>query len=145
RRRPRDDARGRLARGAAGRTVVALASAASVGGAGWNARACPEPGAQRDGALPPSLRAAPSRRPGPFVPYNQVRNFEAMTTLELPHRLYPAEGRELTVDDWYALGAPTGVKLAGDIAFEPDILYLTESRLDRLTERGVDGAPDLVV
>lgn len=44
-----------------------------------------------------------------------------------------------------ALTAPTGVVLAVDIGFEPDVLYLSAERVRYLKERGVDGPPDIVV
>ena len=44
-----------------------------------------------------------------------------------------------------ALVAPTGVALAGDIGFEPDVLYLTTERMQLASRRGVDGPPDIVV
>jgi Uma2 family endonuclease len=44
-----------------------------------------------------------------------------------------------------ALVAPTGVALASDVGFEPDVLYLSPQRAHYLKERGVEGPPDIVV
>ncbi len=41
--------------------------------------------------------------------------------------------------------APTGVKLAEDVVFEPDVVYLSPERIHLIDGRGVEGAPDLVV
>lgn len=43
------------------------------------------------------------------------------------------------------LVAPTGVVLAEDVGFEPDLLYLSPERTHLLRQRGVDGSPDIVV
>ncbi len=45
----------------------------------------------------------------------------------------------------HAFIAPTGVKLAEDVVFEPDVVYLSPERLHLIEGRGVEGAPDLVV
>jgi Uma2 family endonuclease len=44
-----------------------------------------------------------------------------------------------------ALVAPTGVVLAADIGFEPDVLYLSPERVHLLKQRGIEGPPDIVV
>jgi Uma2 family endonuclease len=44
-----------------------------------------------------------------------------------------------------AMPAPTGVELSREIGFEPDVLYLTRERLDRVRRRGVRGAPNIAV
>ena len=41
--------------------------------------------------------------------------------------------------------APTGVALSAAIGFEPDVLYLSASRIGLRSERGIEGAPDIVV
>jgi Uma2 family endonuclease len=41
--------------------------------------------------------------------------------------------------------APTGVVLGNESAVEPDLLYISRERLHLISERGVEGAPDLVV
>jgi Uma2 family endonuclease len=41
--------------------------------------------------------------------------------------------------------APTGVVLEGGSGVEPDLLYISRERLHIISERGVEGAPDLVV
>lgn len=41
--------------------------------------------------------------------------------------------------------APTGVVLSPVIGFEPDVLYLSASRIGLRSERGIEGAPDIVV
>jgi Uma2 family endonuclease len=43
------------------------------------------------------------------------------------------------------VAAPTGVVLSADTGVEPDLLYISRDRLDIISERGVEGAPDLVV
>lgn len=45
----------------------------------------------------------------------------------------------------YAMVAPFAVRLASDIGFEPDVIYVSPARLGLLTERALTGAPDLVV
>jgi Uma2 family endonuclease len=42
-------------------------------------------------------------------------------------------------------GSRTAVSLDNDQVFEPDILFVTQDRLDIVQERGVFGPPDLVV
>ncbi|HLH25547.1 MAG TPA: Uma2 family endonuclease [Chloroflexota bacterium] len=41
--------------------------------------------------------------------------------------------------------APTGVVLEGGSGVEPDLLFLSRERLHLISERGVEGPPDLVV
>jgi Uma2 family endonuclease len=41
--------------------------------------------------------------------------------------------------------APTGVVLGDENGVEPDLLFLSRERLHLISERGVEGAPDLVV
>jgi Uma2 family endonuclease len=41
--------------------------------------------------------------------------------------------------------APTGVVLDPETAVEPDLVYISRERLDIISDRGVEGAPDLVV
>jgi Uma2 family endonuclease len=41
--------------------------------------------------------------------------------------------------------APTGVVLGGGSGVQPDLLYVSRERLHLISERGVEGAPDLVV
>lgn len=45
----------------------------------------------------------------------------------------------------WAMAAPTGLSLANDTGYEPDVLYLTKARMGLRTRRGVEGAPDIVV
>lgn len=45
----------------------------------------------------------------------------------------------------HAFIAPTGVTLAEDVVFEPDVVYLSPGRVHLIEGRGVEGAPDLVV
>jgi Uma2 family endonuclease len=47
--------------------------------------------------------------------------------------------------DGLAVVAPTGVALASDIGFEPDVLYLSPEHTHYLKQRGVEGPPDIVV
>lgn len=42
-------------------------------------------------------------------------------------------------------GSRTAVRLADDQVYEPDVLFVSQARADLVTERGVMGAPDLVV
>ena len=44
-----------------------------------------------------------------------------------------------------ALVAPTGVTLERDVGFEPDVLYLTASRIEHYQKRKVNGPPDIAV
>jgi Uma2 family endonuclease len=44
-----------------------------------------------------------------------------------------------------AYPAPTGVALAQFVGFEPDIVYLANDRLHLQSERGIEGAPTIVV
>jgi Uma2 family endonuclease len=44
-----------------------------------------------------------------------------------------------------ALTSTTGVKLSAIRGFEPDALYLSPTRMDRFTDAGIEGAPDIVV
>ncbi|MFN0094194.1 MAG: Uma2 family endonuclease [Dehalococcoidia bacterium] len=48
-------------------------------------------------------------------------------------------------DGGWAGVSPLGVTLSDDVVFEPDAMYVSEARSHILSERGVDGAPDLVV
>ncbi len=41
--------------------------------------------------------------------------------------------------------APVGVVLSDDDGVEPDIVYVSRERLGIITDRGIEGAPDLVV
>ena len=41
--------------------------------------------------------------------------------------------------------APTGVVLDEENGVEPDIVYLSNQKLHLISERGIEGAPDLVV
>lgn len=41
--------------------------------------------------------------------------------------------------------APLGVTLSQDLVFEPDAMYVAPQRRHLVGERGIDGAPDLVV
>ena len=41
--------------------------------------------------------------------------------------------------------APTGVVLDLETGVQPDLLYISRERLDIISQRGVEGAPDLVV
>jgi len=41
--------------------------------------------------------------------------------------------------------APFDVILADDTVLQPDLIYVREERRDRFSERGLEGAPDLVV
>lgn len=41
--------------------------------------------------------------------------------------------------------APLGVKLDGSNGIQPDVLYVSNERREILTDRGVEGAPDLVI
>jgi Uma2 family endonuclease len=41
--------------------------------------------------------------------------------------------------------APLGVALSQFVGFEPDLVYVVAGREDVLTERGVEGVPDIVV
>ena len=43
------------------------------------------------------------------------------------------------------VGAPIDVYLSETEAYQPDLLFVAERRRDIITERGVEGAPDLVV
>lgn len=43
------------------------------------------------------------------------------------------------------LVAPTEVRLAADVAVQPDIIFVSRGRLHLLKARGIEGAPDLVV
>ncbi len=45
----------------------------------------------------------------------------------------------------WAMMAPTGLALARDTGYEPDVLYLSKARMGLKTRRGVEGAPDIVV
>ncbi|WP_412061739.1 Uma2 family endonuclease [Rubrivirga sp. IMCC45206] len=45
----------------------------------------------------------------------------------------------------YAAIAPFDVYLESDRAVQPDVFYLAADRLDRISERGIEGAPTLVV
>lgn len=44
-----------------------------------------------------------------------------------------------------AVTAPVGVTLDPDTAVQPDLLYISRERAEIISERGVEGAPDLVV
>lgn len=44
-----------------------------------------------------------------------------------------------------ALGAPVDVYLSEFDVFQPDLLFVSRQRLDRIADDGVHGAPDLVV
>ncbi len=44
-----------------------------------------------------------------------------------------------------AVPAPTGVVLDPETAVEPDLVYVSRARAHLISERGVEGAPDLVV
>jgi Uma2 family endonuclease len=48
-------------------------------------------------------------------------------------------------DGGYASVAPLGVALSRHVGFEPDIVYVAPGREDILTDRGVDGVPDIVI
>jgi len=41
--------------------------------------------------------------------------------------------------------APSDVLLSPELVLEPDLYFVSKNRLDILSDRGVDGAPDLVV
>jgi len=43
------------------------------------------------------------------------------------------------------ISAPSDVVLSPELVLEPDLYFVSKDRLDILSERGVDGAPDLVV
>lgn len=43
------------------------------------------------------------------------------------------------------VSAPVGVVLAEDVAVQPDLVYVSRERAGIVSERGVEGAPDLVV
>ncbi|MEM9998323.1 MAG: Uma2 family endonuclease [Bacteroidota bacterium] len=43
------------------------------------------------------------------------------------------------------IAAPVDVRLREDQAFQPDLLFVSHARYDVLSERGLEGAPDLVV
>ncbi|MEM8556887.1 MAG: Uma2 family endonuclease [Bacteroidota bacterium] len=43
------------------------------------------------------------------------------------------------------VGGPIDVRLREDQAFQPDLLFVSHERYDMLSERGLEGAPDLVV
>lgn len=45
----------------------------------------------------------------------------------------------------YAGMAPLGVALSEHVGFEPDIVYVAPGRDEILTDRGVEGVPDMVV
>jgi Uma2 family endonuclease len=45
----------------------------------------------------------------------------------------------------YLVQAPTGVALDPESGVEPDIVYVSRERASIISERGVEGAPDLVV
>jgi Uma2 family endonuclease len=45
----------------------------------------------------------------------------------------------------YVVTAPTGVVLDEGTGVEPDLLYISRERAHIISERGVEGAPDLVV
>lgn len=45
----------------------------------------------------------------------------------------------------YAAVAPVDVFLPSGAVVQPDVLYVVEARRERLTERGIEGAPTLVV
>ncbi|MGE3273250.1 MAG: Uma2 family endonuclease [Chloroflexota bacterium] len=45
----------------------------------------------------------------------------------------------------YVVTAPTGVVLDDENGLEPDLIFISHQRAHIISERGVDGAPDLVV
>jgi len=56
--------------------------------------------------------------------------------------------RELDIhasDQGEVLFAPMDVKLSGSDVLQPDLMFVSESRLDRIGEQVIDGAPDLVM
>jgi Uma2 family endonuclease len=64
-----------------------------------------------------------------------------IATLEIAGALLALDHR----GEGIAAVAPTGVVLASDIGFEPDVLYLSPERVHLLKQRGIEGPPDIVV
>ncbi len=60
-------------------------------------------------------------------------------------RMFAALLRHADAHGGEVLTAPTGVRLSDRDMPEPDVLYVRAENLDRLGERYVEGAPDLVV
>ena len=53
--------------------------------------------------------------------------------------------RTVQADGGYVGMAPLGVALTAKIGFEPDLVYVSPGREGILSERGVEGVPDIVV
>ncbi|MEM6286015.1 MAG: Uma2 family endonuclease [Bacteroidota bacterium] len=63
---------------------------------------------------------------------------------DVVQNLYAALRTYAEAHGGYAALAPVDVYLAAETVVQPDVLYVTVERRDRLSERGVEGAPTLV-
>ncbi|MEM7786091.1 MAG: Uma2 family endonuclease [Bacteroidota bacterium] len=63
---------------------------------------------------------------------------------DVVQNLYAALRTYAEIHEGYAALAPVDVYLAAETVVQPDVLYVTAERRDRLSERGVEGAPTLV-